>query len=113
MRRRDLENRRSAYYLFHDLRGGVQVNETFVNFKLITIPGLGTLAARLYGQVGSGGVLRSGMIRTDLRVVIFKTFVGSLTGPLTRRFLSFALCIRSVETAGRMNASITEEGSDK
>lgn len=99
--------------MFHDLRGGVQVNETFVDFKLITIPGLRTLAARLYGQVGSGGALRSSMIRTDLRVVIFKTFVGSLTGPLTRRFLSFALWIRSVETVGSMNTSITEERSDK
>jgi hypothetical protein len=50
--------------------------------------------------------LQSGRIRTDLRVVIFKIFVGSLTGPLTRRFLSFALLMRSVETAERVSAII-------
>lgn len=29
-----------AYDLFHDLRRGVQVNETFVDLELIAIPGL-------------------------------------------------------------------------
>ena len=53
------------------------------------------------------------MIRTDLRVVIFRTFVGSLTGPFTRRFLSFALLIRSVETTGRMSTSIVTEECDE
>ena len=33
--------------LFHHLRGGVQVNETFVDLELVTVPGFGTLTARL------------------------------------------------------------------
>ena len=37
-------------------------------------------------------------------MVIFSIFVGSLTGPLTRRFLSLALLIRSVETVNYMSA---------
>ena len=57
--------------------------------------------------------LQSGRIRTDLRVVIFKTFVGSLTGPLTRRFLSFALLMRSVETTERVSTIIFEEENYK
>lgn len=36
-------------------------------------------------------------------MVIFRTLVGSLTGPLTRRFLSLALLMRSVETTNRMS----------
>ena len=33
--------------LFHDLAGGVEVDEALVNLHLIAIPGLGTLTARL------------------------------------------------------------------
>ena len=33
--------------LFHDLTGGVEVDEALVNLHLIAIPGLGTLTARL------------------------------------------------------------------
>jgi len=40
-----------AYNLFHDLRGGVQVNEAFVDLEFITVPGFGTLSARLDSRV--------------------------------------------------------------
>ena len=36
-----------TYNLLHDFAGGVQVNEPLVDLELITIPGLGTLTARL------------------------------------------------------------------
>lgn len=87
--------------MFHGLRGGVQVNKTFVDLEFVTVPGFGTLTARLDLRVEFREYFWGGRIRTDLRVVIFKTFVGSLTGPLTRRFLSFALLMRSVETTER------------
>ena len=37
--------------MFHDLGGGVQVNETFVDLEFVTVPGFGTLTARLHLQV--------------------------------------------------------------
>ena len=34
--------------LFDDFAGGVQIDEAFVDFELVAIPGLRTLTARLY-----------------------------------------------------------------
>jgi hypothetical protein len=39
--------RRKAHNLLDDLARGVQINETLVDFEFITVPGLGTLTARL------------------------------------------------------------------
>ncbi len=36
-----------AYNLFDNLARGVQINETLVYFEFVTIPGFGTLTARL------------------------------------------------------------------
>ena len=39
--------------------------------------------------------------------------MGSLTGPLTRRFLSLALLMRSVETVYRMSTGSLKESADR
>jgi hypothetical protein len=39
VRRRKLAGLKGTYDLFHDLRGGVQVNKTFVDLELVTVPG--------------------------------------------------------------------------
>lgn len=62
-------------------------------------------------QVKFRQYLQSDILCTDLRVVIFKIFVGSLTGPLTRRFLSFALLMRSVETIEQVSTGMFKEES--
>lgn len=98
-----------AYDLFYDLRGGVQVNEALVDLEFITVPGFRTLSARLHLRVKFQQRFSNSKTRTDLRVVIFRTFVGSLTGPLTRRFLSLALLMRSVETVNRMSTGSLEK----
>jgi len=36
-----------AHDLFDNLTRGVEINETFVDFEFIAVPGLGTLTARL------------------------------------------------------------------
>jgi len=36
-----------AHDLFNNLTRGVEVNETLVDFEFVTVPGLGTLTARL------------------------------------------------------------------
>ena len=41
-----------AHDLFDNLTRGVEINETLVDFEFITVPGLGTLTARL-GKEGS------------------------------------------------------------
>jgi hypothetical protein len=44
---------RKAHNLFDDLARGVQINKALVDFEFITVPGLGTLTARL-GRRGGG-----------------------------------------------------------
>jgi hypothetical protein len=79
----------------------MEVDETLVDPEFITIPGLGSLTARLYqciASVSNAKISRLNRLRTDLRVVMRSTFVGRRTGPLTKSCLSFARLIRSAET---------------
>jgi hypothetical protein len=41
------EVKRKAHNLLDNLARGVQINEALVDFEFITVPGLGTLTARL------------------------------------------------------------------
>jgi hypothetical protein len=45
--RKRVINKVSTYDLLDDLAGGVQVDEALVDLQFVTIPGLGTLTARL------------------------------------------------------------------
>ena len=73
-----------------------------MDLELVTVPGLGTLTARLVRRklisVLVPNAARGAKILADLRVVTLRTLVGRRTGPLTRSCLSFALLMRSVET---------------
>ena len=40
-----------TYDLLDDLAGGVEVDQTLVDLELVTIPGLGTLTARLRTRI--------------------------------------------------------------
>ena len=94
--------KREAHDLLDNLARGVQIDEAFVDFEFVTVPGLGALTARLGIEKGMSGMYgRSGIVtyHTVLRVVILRTFVGSLTGPFTRSCLSLARLMRSFETA--------------
>lgn len=42
-----MKSKESAHNLLDNLARGVQINETLVYFEFVTIPGLGTLTARL------------------------------------------------------------------
>lgn len=98
----------STHDLLHDLAGGVEVDEAFVNLELVAIPGLGTLTARLmaYGMSQSSYLRQK--VLTVLRVVILRTLVGRRTGPLTRSCLSLARLIRSVETGHTVNTTVRD-----
>jgi len=43
---------RKTYNLLDNLARGVQINEALVDFEFITVPGLGTLTARLGKEGG-------------------------------------------------------------
>jgi hypothetical protein len=95
-----------------DVGGGVEVDETLVNLHLVPVPGLGTLttwALRERKERTKGQTDRwiAGHVWYDthvLRVVIFKTLVGILTGPLTRRSLSLAWLIKAWQTVAEERA---------
>ena len=48
-----MKSKGSAHNLLDNLARGVQINETLVYFEFVTIPGLGTLTARLAKAKGT------------------------------------------------------------
>ena len=48
-----MKSKGSAHNLLDNLARGVQINETLVYFEFVTIPGLGTLTARLAKEEGT------------------------------------------------------------